>query len=121
MEERMNRMIRLAILQEVRGLIECGEERLLCFALNRVLCRLRYHDRYGEATNLVRAEVGRLQAEITKDIEDHATLVSWMLADMGYLDMFSSDLPEPYRALCRPSNASHLRLAWIDRMIEDLK
>lgn len=107
------------LLLEARALIESGEERLICFAIDRAI-RLRCAQGQ-EYDDLLRTR-DVLRAQIYTSLSGHATLGAWVLAELGFDLWDIEDLPQPYRTICTKASAGQqMRLAWIDRMLEDLQ
>lgn len=97
-------MSKITALQAARFLIETGEERFICVALNRFISRTGREELCSGAEHM--------KVFIMRQLAPFDTLETWTAQDInGEYGDFGSDLRLHFRAI---------RLQWIDHMIGQL-
>lgn len=100
---------RIEVLCRVREHIRSGDERYICFSLQRV--RTFY-------PALLRACLD-VERQIRIGLEGHMSLQTWLVKQL-FESTWAVDLPQPYRTAYQHNDGfmHTARLAWLDRLLD---
>jgi hypothetical protein len=109
--------VRRLLLEGARVAIQAGSPSYICPTLVLAFNRTRPHP-VGEHNTL-----HYLRSEIRGTLYPFGDLDSWLRNQLGLGHLRWADLPKPYDQLAnsRSPLGKQIRLAWIDRMLEDLQ